>query len=233
MTYRDLVTNAAKELNIVDAEDALEAADAGFILNKLNRILDRWNGLGVASYVDQVTPYTLTIALNPHTIGPSGTFTVAVRPESIEYANRLDGTTRYRINLRDEPWFLRNSVPAQGGLVTDLYYRPTWPNGELHFWPVPSTAMSVELTTRQTFASGTLNTAFSLPPGFEDALTLTLAEEISWPFGIKEVPPLMVAKAQSARNQLFSRHSKTYRLRTDSGMGAGGAYWDYRTGDWR
>lgn len=234
MTYRDLVLNAARELNLVDAEDALEAADATFILGKLNRLLDRWNGLGVASYVVQPTTYTLTPSLNPHTIGPTGTFVVPVRPERIEGAARVSGTTRYPIGVRDEEWFDRLSVQSlTGSFVEELFYRPTWPNGELHFWPVPNAAGSVELTMRQLLASGTLNTTFSLPPGFEDAVTLTLAEDISWAFGVKEVSPLMVAKAQSARNALFSQHGKTHRLRPDSGMGVGGGYFDYRTGDWR
>lgn len=234
MTYRDLVTNAARELNIIDAEEALESADANFILNKLNRILDRWNGIGVASYVIQSTIYTLTPNLDPHTIGPTGTFTVPVRPETIERVARMDGTTRYPMGLRSEDWWDRLSVPSlTGSFVTDLFYRPAWPNGELHFWPVPDIAGSVELMTKQTFASGTLNTVFSLPPGFEDAVTLTLAEEISWPFGVKEIPPMLPAKANAARVQLFSRHGKTYRMRPDSGMGVGGGYWDYRSGDWR
>lgn len=232
MTYRDLVTNAAKELNIVDASDVLDAADAVFILGKLNRILDRWNGLGIASYVVQFYTPTLTPSLQPHTIGPTGVLLFAVRPDSIPGANRFDGTTKTPIRIHDEQWWLRQSTPAQTGtFVTDLYYRPSWPNGELFFWPVPSSANVIELMMRVPFAIGTLNTTFSLPPGFEDAVTLTLAEEIAEAFGATPGPQLMQGAA-SARAQLFSNHQKRYPLRSDRGLIQGG-YYDFRTGTYR
>lgn len=228
MTNRDVVTNALRELNIIDAEDAASAADASFVIGKMNRILDRWNGLGVAMYVEQFYTPTLTPALQPHTIGPTGVLLLAVRPEVILGANRFDGTTKTPIRIRDEQWWLNQSTPAMTGtFVTDLYYRPSWPNGELYFWPVPSSAQTLQLMAKVPFTIGTLNTAFSLPPGYEDALTLTLAEEIAEAFGATPGPKLMQS-ALNARATLFSRHGKRYPLKSD--MMARGAYFDWRTG---
>lgn len=236
MTYRDLVTNALRELNVLDASDAADAADAVFVLGKLNRIFDRWNALGVLSYVVQFYTPTLTPSLQPHTLGPTGVLLLAVRPEEILGAERFDGTIKTPIRIHDEEWWLRKSNPAQtGSFVTDLYYRPSWPNGELYFWPVPSSANAIQLMARVPFATGTLNTTFSLPPGFEDAVTLTLAEEIAEAFGATPGPKLM-ASGMSARAALLSKHAKRYPLRSDAGLGLGGRYggtrgwYDYRIG---
>lgn len=235
MTYRDIVTNALRELVVIDAEDAAAAADAAFVLNKLNRIFARWNLLGVASYVDLFYLPTLTPSLQPHTIGPTGTFWTAalgVRPESIVAVSRFDGAIKVPITLRDEAWWIRQTNPSQtGSFVTDLYYQPTYPNGSLYFWPVPSSAIPIELVLRQAFAVGTLNTAFALPPGFEDPLTLTLAEEIAESFGAT-VGPILSRNALNARSVLFSSHGKRYPLRSDVGMGGRGGWFDYRTGTW-
>src|ERR1043165_802938 len=222
MTYRDIVTTALRELNIIDAEEAASAADAAFVLGKMNRILDRWNALGTPSYVDLIFLPTLTPSLQPHTLGPTGTFwtaSLAVRPISIVSASRFDGTVKVPITLRDEAWWTRQSLPAMtGSYVTDLYYQPTYPNGSLYFWPVPDTAIPIELVLRQAFASGTLATEFALPPGFQDAVTLTLAEEIAEAFGTQAGPKL-VQSALNARALLFSSHGKRYSLTADSGFG--------------
>lgn len=236
MTYRDVVTNALRELNIIDAEDSASAADASFVLGKLNRIFDRWNALGTPSYVDLFFLPTLTPSLQPHTIGPTGTFwtaALAVRPVSIVAASRFDGTVKVPITIRDEAWWVRQTSPSlTGSIVTDLFYNPTYPNGSLYFWPVPTAAIPIELVLRQAFLSGTLNTDFVFPPGFEDAVTLTLAEEIAEAFGGTPGPKL-VQGALNARAQLFSSHGKRYPLRSDTGMGGRGGYWDYRTGTYR
>lgn len=229
MTYRDLVRNAALELNIVNAEDALEAADAVFIESKLNRIFDRWNARGLAAYTTLFTTYTLTPNLQPHTLGPSGTYTVATRPERLLGATLVySSSSRVPLRERDEQWWLRQSNRTMAGIPSDVFYRPAWPNGEIYLWPVPSGANQIEVATAQPFVTnGNLNTTFSLPPGFEDALTLTLAEEIAPAFAAQPSPILM-GKAADARLILFSNHGKRYPLGSDFGGGRG--WWDYRTG---
>jgi hypothetical protein len=232
MTYRDLVKNALLELNQIDAEEEATAADAKFVLGKLNRIFDRWNGRGVAAYVEQTSQHTLTPAVQPHTIGPSGMFEVPVRPEAILWANRLNGTTRTPIAIRNEQWWWSYSTPSVSGTyVVDLYYRPSFPNGELYFSPVPSAAVTIELMTRQAFASGTLNTTFALPPGFEDAVTKTLAVEIAEAFGATP-GPILREGARDGLAQLLSNHGKRYPMAVDGGLGGRG-FWDYRSGTWR
>lgn len=234
MTYLEILTDALRELGILDAEQTAQAADAAFVLRKLNRIFDNWNAEGAAAYALVLADHTLTAGLNPHTIGASGTFT-ATRPEAIDEASIVVNSIVYRLNLRDAQWWARLSDPTLAGTIpTDLWYRESYPNGSLYLWPVPSAVATLRLLTRTPFASVASVDTFSLPPGYQDALTLTLAEDIAGPYGVA-LPPLLPVRAGEARARIFRANSRPPRLcTTDVGMGSRrGDTWDYQTGLYR
>lgn len=241
LTGRDLVTDALLEINVYDALDEPSPQDAAFVLRKLNRILDNWNAERPGVYAEQFQSYTLTPALSPHTIGPSGTFVVTQRPVTVEGATLVLNTAnspQVGIRLRDRGWYQSLSIPSLSTqMPTDLYYEPAWPNGNLYFYPVPSAAYHVILWTRIVLASLGLNDAFTLPPGYQDAITLTLAEDIAPTFE-KPVAPSLARKAMEARARIFSNNIEIPLLSTqDSGMptsGGGGGRGNktYYTGWW-
>lgn len=240
LTGRDLVTDALLEINVYDALDEPSPQDAAFVLRKLNRILDNWNAERPAVYADQFVSYTLTPALSPHTIGPSGTWVVTSRPVSIEGASLIFTTLnnpRVGITLRNAAWYNALTIPSLSTqLPTDLYYEPDWPNGKLFFYPVPSAAYQVVLWTRIVLATLGLNDAFTLPPGYQDAITLTLAEDIAPTFE-KPIQASLKEKAKEARARIFSNNVEIPKLVTrDSGMptsGGSGGTGTYLTGWWR
>lgn len=233
----DLVTDAYLELNIYGANEVLSAEDLTFGLRKLNRILDNWNAQREAVYAASFNSYTLTPNLTPHTIGPSGTFAVSQRPVSIIAANLLltsqTPTARVPIDLHDADWWSAVPVPGLASSIpTDLYYQPDWPNGSLFFYPVPSSAYGVELLTRTLLAAVVASTLISLPPGYRDALTLTLTEAIAPAYPNSTISPSTVLNAREARARIFANNVPVPKLRTmDSGMpGGGGGFYNYRTG---
>jgi hypothetical protein len=168
ITGRDLVTDAMLWINAIDAVEVPSAEEAAFVLRALNRILDNWNADRAAVYADAFNTYTLTPALSPHTIGPSGTWVVTSRPVSVEGAVLVFNTTnnpQVGITLRDASWYRSLLAPSVStSTPTDLYYEPDWPNGKLFFWPVPSTAYQVTLWTRVLLARLGLNDAFTCRP---------------------------------------------------------------------
>lgn len=232
-TYRTIVTNALKELNIIDAEDDPSAADAVYALGKLNRLIDRWNGRGVATYATKFDTYVLVPSLQPHTFGfSSATYPLLTRPEQIHGITLVySGGARVPLRPRDETWWLHESSREMTGYPTDYFYSPTWPNGSLYLWPVPSGAYSIEIATDQLFAiDNSFDVLFAFPPIFEDAITLSLAEQLIVPFGVKLDPSqlgILRESAAGARAQLFANHGKRYPLRSD--YGGRGAFFDYRT----
>jgi hypothetical protein len=237
ITGLTIVADAFAERNVFDAGSSVPPEDAAYGRRKMNRILDLWNADHGAAYGALFTQYQLSANLQPHTIGPTGTFVVSARPQQIEGAWFVTGTgesaIRSDIGIGDKDWW--GSISMQGFTTewpTALYYHPNWPNGELWITPIPSTAGVIELMTTQLLANLALTDVFSMPFGYQEALTLTLAESLR---GYGSPPPDLAMAAAKARAKVFNANLVTPRLTTrDSGMpGGGGGWYDYRTGTMR
>jgi len=236
-TARDLIAECFVDLTILAAGEALSDTDAAVGLRKLTRLFDNLNAERAGVYADRFTPYTLTPNLQPHTIGPtasSPTFIVTQRPVSIESASIIIGTVFYPLNIRDAQWWSELTVPSLAtSIPTDLYYNPAWPLGEIFLYGVPTTAYGLELQTRIVLADLALTDAVSMPPGYRDAVTLTLGEMIAPGYPTAVPDPAGAAKA---RARIFANNDVTPRLATvDSGMPTqgGGGWFDYKTGLFR
>lgn len=236
-TLKDVCTNALLEINQVAAGDTPGPDDIDFVFKKALLIFDSWNARRDAVYADQFQTFTLTPSLQPHTIGPTGTFVTTQRPVTLEGARLIfatQGNPSTEIEVQDASWWSGRSLKSMTSDVpTDVYYEPDWPLGKLFFWPVPETAYQVELWTRQVFAALALTDPFSFPPGYQAAVTLTLAEDISGPFG-KPISRDLERRAREARDVAFGNNLTVPRLVT-SGFettGGGGASGNYLTGWW-
>lgn len=224
LTGRDIVTSALLEMGALGVEETAEDAIAVFALDKLNRILDNWNAERAAVYCDVFETFTLSPNTTPHTIGPTGaTWTTTQRPETIEAASLLltggSLSVARPIRIRDAQWWADQRVKGLTSTIpTDLFPEPAWPNGNLFFWPVPTTAYDVELRRRVVLAALTLAGSFTMPPGYHDATVLTLAEDLCQPLA-KPMPADLSARAAKARGRVFNANGVTPRLSTrDAGM---------------
>lgn len=233
LTGRDLVTDALREIGVLNAVDPADGADADYALRKLNRLLDGWNADALAVYADAISTFTLTPSLQPHTIGPdSATWTVDQRPNALSAANLVVSGIRTPLRLRDQAWWMSLATPTDTSATpTDLYYEPAWPNGNVRLYPVPTAASDVELLTRVVLGLLTLNDSFTLPPGYQDAIVLTLAEALVTPFTVP-MPATLERDARRARGKVFGTHDIVPKIQTrQAGVpGGGGGTWDYRTG---
>lgn len=235
-TVRQFCKDVLIELGVSDPTETPDAETTNFIRGKLNRVLDRWNAQPGAVYADQLLTFTLTASLQPHTIGIAAntpTWEVSTaRPDRISSANLLVNATRYPIDIYPFAAWMGVAVPEETTTWPyQLYYDPGWPNGSIYFWPVPSAAYEVELFVPLMLAALTLDDVFTLPPGYLDALTLTVAEESANGLG-KAVTPTLALSATKARAVIFAANNPSPRIPTrDYGVPGGrGGWFDYRSG---
>jgi hypothetical protein len=224
LTILTICTDAAQEIGVLGQGEVLSGADGDTFLRLLCRILNAWNADRRTVYATAFQSYTLVPNLSPTLIGPSGQFVVSQRPVAIEAARLTPSVppVNIPITMRDAQWWAGQSTPTLTSTYpTDLYYQPEWPNGKLFFWPVPTAAYSVQLQTRVVLDDTVaLSDAFDFPPGYQDALTLTLAERAQRPFG-KPPDPMLLRDASFARMVIFENNDVPPRLETrDSGMQA-------------
>lgn len=237
MTKRDILTEALIEIGALDPGDDMGDRARTTAERKFDGLIDLWNAKGASAYAHQFNTYVLTPALAPHTIGPTGTFVVAAgRPVAIEDAGlvltNVTPNVRRPITVRDKDWWAAQQVKSLStSIPTDVHYEPTWPNGKLFFWPVPTTAYSVELTTKLLLSALTIDDSFDLPFGYRTAITLTLAEDLVTPMAA-DLPVLLPGKASEARGIIFGNNRVTPRIATrDAGMprGTRGKTFNYET----
>lgn len=218
MTCRDVLYIAFREARILKRPQGLNSDNElqdGLIF--LNQQLDYWAARGCYSYTSDFTTYTLTPGHQPHLIGPGLTspdFAMSPRPVKIQAASLILPTNiDVPINIRDDDWWAAQSVKSLTSTVpTHLYYSSDVPNGELWFWPVPTTGYGVRLETMVVLRQfATLDDLFVAPQAYLAAVTLTLAEELVDIWGT-EMPMNLARRAMKARDALQSNNFLPNRI---------------------
>lgn len=246
MTAAQLIGQAGEELGIQGAAESLSAADADLFLGRLNLIVDQWNAVRQAVFVSDMLPFTLAgSGTNPTTIGPTGYWVVAQRPEKIEAANLIivasppASVVQIPIAIATSRWWMSLTVPGVTTMYPEaVYYEPSWPNGKLDFWPVPTTAYGVTLMVPHVLSQYDLTTTFTMPPGYHAALLYTLAEACAAPMRV-ELKPQTSRLAALARSVIGMNNTESIQVITrDAGMpnprtGTGYSNWLYQTGDYK
>jgi hypothetical protein len=242
LTYKigDIITDSFIEIGACPPGEQPSADESQWGLRKVNYLVDVWQALEFYVYSRLFPTYNTVAALSPHTIGPAAGATWATvlpRPVKIEGASQVQnpGTlgVDLPINIRDRDWWmLQQQVKSiQTDVITDLYYNPTFPNGSLFFWPVPSVVAQIRLEIWNQVASfqaitdpiGGPGGVGTLPPAYRAALMLTLAEMLL-PGSKRDAHPQLVKAAREARFAVFGNNVKSPRMRTqDSGMPRAGA----------
>ena len=135
------------------------------------------------------------------------------------------------INVRDATWYGQQSSPAISESVpTDVYYKPDWPLGRMYFFGVPSTAYGTRIWYETILASVAQVDTFAMPPGYQEALELTVAEDVAESLG-QSVSAKLAQRAREARAIIFGNNDREPRICTaDAGLNFGRPLdIDYRT----
>ena len=220
-----MIDDALVEIGVLRQGQTAGANDATYGLKKLNRMLESWNLQGRKVYV--IVHASLGVfpsSKQSYSIGRDGSpdFT-ADRPTRIIRANLLltagDPDTRIPLEVMNMATYADLTVPAlSADIPTRLYYQPTIPNGTLWPWPFP-TDLTNELelfTPEQLNSITTAGDSYDLPPGYEDAIVLSLAEAFCAPFSKTRTPELK-EQARLARGSIESLNLKPPLLSSDFG----------------
>jgi hypothetical protein len=183
-----------------------------FAFDIADGMLDSFNSDGLFIYSRSIESYALTSGQQDYEIGPSATAPFDVtRPQRVINANLVITSQSPEVSI---PLYIIDAQQWMGIPVTDidatyptqLYYESSYPEGVLHFWPKPTSGLSVELETwNQLSEFDDLDTAFSFPPGYYELGWTNLAERLCIPaFGYDSVPQSIAKRAADARSRIQS-----------------------------
>lgn len=221
----DLVLSGYLEAGIQAAGEPLNAADAAWGLQKLQRLIDIYNSIRGLIQAVQFPRFTIIPNKSPISIGPTGDFVVSARPISIISAGLvLSGTTESPLDPVDDDWWAANAQKGQTSTIPSvIYYSPDVPNGNIYLWPVPTVVNDLILQTWTPLTDpATLDTIMALSNAYWSALVYTLAVELLPSFNREAGGTLLRLQAQAVK-AVIGNNSASPRMRTDGGGLPGGS----------
>lgn len=224
VTAQNLIIAAMQEIGALAPGEQPSIDDSAWVLQKLQRLIDRYNAKESMIYGVNFQSFTLPINVAPVTIGPGANFDVNQRPVRIKSASLIlnDGTpgqndVEVPLNIRDADWWAQQTIKGlQSTLPTDLYYNPNWPNGQLYFWPVANAVNQVRLEFEIILGQITAyNQQFSMPPAYWDAIIYPLAVSLCPSYERTASPELLKLEAQAIK-AVEANNSTSPRMFSDS-----------------
>lgn len=175
-TARDIVKAALRKIHVLGQGASLsgELADNGF--KALNRMIATWSVQGNMIYSEQFETFPLVGGQSTYTLGAGGDFDTT-RVTRISSAYVTQGQTDYIMTRWDKDDYA--SIPQKdlnGGIPRIFYFDAGFPLSTIRLYHTPggvSTITLVDETILDQFTD--LDTEFSMPPEYEDALIYNLA----------------------------------------------------------
>lgn len=234
-TTRDLIKGSLRLLGVIAPGESPTADEQSDALNALNEMLSSWSNERLLAYYRVREEFTLTSGQSSRTIGTTGNF-VTSRPQEIEEATIEDQsaspTAEYGLQILSfSEWAAIIQKDSTADVPTKLYYEPTYPNGTLNLWPVPSAANKIVLYSRKPLSSLAIGDTLALPPGWEEALRYNLAVKIAPEYGVapqmevKEIALTSRAAIEGTNNQQLNL------MRVDAALLRGGSSFNITLGE--
>jgi hypothetical protein len=243
-TALDVITDSLQLLGVYDPGSPLSDADAERMLSTLNDLMDVWSNESLACYDWITQTFTLVPGKFRYSIGPAALNPdiVGQRPLRVSdapgAAYLLDtNLNRYGMDVVDnQTWNIQTTAVANSDLPDHLWYDPQYPLGFINIWPTPNigyTCSFMSYLQLGDFAS--LNSPFSLPPGYKRAIVTNLAVIAKPYFTSAQIDPLIIAEAMNTKGaikrnnmrsqvavfdpELISRGNQVYNIYSDRGSG--------------
>lgn len=229
VTALSVISAAMQEIGALASGETIGGGDNGWVLQKLQRLIDGYNAREPLVYSVNFSEFTLPVNTQPILIGPGQAFDTNQRPVKINSWSLIlnggtDGSNQVEVPgfIRDKDWWAAQTIKnLTSTLPTDLYYSPDWPNGSLYFWPIPTAVNNVRLETRGVLTEITnYDQLISLPPGYWDMVVYELAISIGPSFNRPSTPDLL-RLAVKAVKAVESNNISSPRMASDSPSQAG------------
>lgn len=185
-TALDIIKGALRDVGAIAGGETPSSNESADALSALNNLIESWSAEGYLIYGNAIEEFSLTIAQQSYTIGSGANFNTD-RPIQINkvMAKVVGQDEQIPVRLIDEiEWARITDKTSTSSITSKLYYNPTYPNGTIYVWPVPSAASKLVLYSMKPISTFALtSTTVSFPPGYERALRKNLAVELSPEYG--------------------------------------------------
>lgn len=199
MTPIDLITRALRTAGVYGQNEIVSAPDLSDSFAVLNEMLDSWSTARLYAYQLQTDVLVATPGKQIYTMGTGGDFNVT-RPTQVSSVVYTSGTVDYTLWPMDRKNFNDISIKSQPGIPAVFDYEPTFPLGRLYLWPIPADGGTLKVDSPQQltqFATPTTDVKF--PPGYQEAIRLSLAVALAQEFRMPVSNELSIRTGRALR----------------------------------
>ncbi len=184
MIAQDLITRSFYLAGIFSFNQAIPATELNNGLDTLNSMLDSWKADRLFDFSTELFEGTLGTGQREYTIGVSGDF-IAQRPVCIDGAYvRMNGVDYPMAQIDARLYDTLSLKTLSTSYPQYFFYNPTFPNGTLSVYPVPSNPIQIFLRFARFISFfPTLETEVDFPPGYEHPILYSLASEFATLYG--------------------------------------------------
>lgn len=222
-TALDLITSAARLINVVASGETLPLSEANDGLFVLNDMIDSWNAQRLAIFTTRSEDFPLILGQQSYTMGPGGDFDTA-RPARIDAMSAIllypdpnnpieEPITMFSV----QDWQTQVPIKKVNSSWPQICYDDGgFPLRTLNFWPIPNNQPNnkVRIYSWQALAAQTLAAQVSFPPGYKKALRYNLAVDLAAEFSAP-VPAVVAAEAISSLAIVKSINCPPLQMRSD------------------
>lgn len=224
----DLITDAMKVVGIISAGsgETPTAEESNDGLKALNDLIDSMSLDNLFVYGAANEVFAFTAGQASRTIGPTGNF-VTTRPIRISAAYCTYQGVDFPIQIIGQAEYDDIALKSQQcEIVERLLYINDYPDGRLFFWPVPSQATNLTLSTDRVLSSVALtSTTITLPPGYVLFMKHAIGVMLAPDYGVTPSETVMNV-ARSTRAALKRANKQKVIARFDTSLQDGGwSYW--------
>jgi hypothetical protein len=214
----------------IGRDQTASAEDSADGLVSLNALLDVWWNDGLTVYQIQQENFALVAGQASRTIGSGGNFNTT-RPIKIVdgcFVRRNGTDSKVRV-LENRAEYDAIPVKTTQGLPFALFYDPGMSTGTIYFYYVPDAADTIYLNSLKRLASlSALNTAVTLPPGYDQLIVDGLAIQLAPEYGL-EAPASVLRSFAATRRVLEITNARVPVLETDPALLPRSAGYDINT----
>ena len=244
MTANELISRTLRTLGVLASGETATSSEMSDAFTVLNNMLDTWATERLTIYTVARTVLNLSADTQDYTIGTGGTFNI-VRHVWIVGASVIPDKTATGAQLLELPiaesitvtdWQNVSVKGLTSTYPTQFYYDKNWVSGlaTISVWPIPnnSNCQMVLYTPTALTAFADLTTAYTFPPGYEEAMRYQLALRLAPEFGAQPSPDIRILAADTFAN--IKRVNITDdTLGIDAALLARGGRYDWRTDRYR
>jgi hypothetical protein len=212
-TALELITGAARLLNVVRKGEPLDADEAIDGLATLNELLASWSNEGLNITSRERESFTID-ASGSYTIGSGATLNT-VRPIAIINAFIRIGNIDYPLMpITDEQYDNIALKTIDTGYPQFISYNNAYPTGTIKLYPKGSGQLHL-LSEKPLTSIASLSTTVDLPAGWLRALRYNLALELAPEYGV-EVKPVVAVNAVKALGLIKRAVARAHPIMSNS-----------------